>query len=104
MNDNPTLAKAIGADGAHIGQDDMDYFSSRQLLGKDAIIGVTCHNSKELAFSAANAGADYVAFGAFYETQTKAAKTRADLEILTCLLYTSPSPRDRQKSRMPSSA
>ena len=83
MNDDPAIAKKIGADGAHIGQNDMDYFSSRQLLGKDAIIGVTCHNSKELAFSAANAGADYVAFGAFYETQTKAAKTRADLEILT---------------------
>ncbi len=82
MNDDPAIAKKIGADGAHIGQDDMDYFSSRQLLGKDAIIGVTCHNSKELAFRAANEGADYVAFGAFYETQTKAAKTRADLEIL----------------------
>jgi len=82
MNDDPVIAKKIGADGAHIGQDDMDYFSSRQLLGKDAIIGVTCHNSKELAFRAANEGADYVAFGAFYETQTKAAKTRADLEIL----------------------
>ena len=82
LNDNPELAKEIGADGVHIGQNDMDYFSSRELLGGDAIIGVTCHNSKELAFAAASAGADYVAFGAFFETQTKTAKYRADVEIL----------------------
>ena len=83
VNDRPDLAKDIGADGVHIGQDDMDYFSSRELLGGDAIIGVTCHNSKELAFEAADAGADYVAFGAFFETRTKSPKTRAELEILT---------------------
>jgi len=83
VNDSPVLAAEIGADGAHIGQDDMDYFSSRELLGGDAIIGVTCHNSKELAFKAASSGADYVAFGAFFETQTKDPKTRADLEILS---------------------
>lgn len=82
MNDRPDLVAAIGADGAHIGQDDMDYFSSRELLGGDAIIGVTCHNSKGLAFEAAAAGADYVAFGAFFETFTKTPKTRAELEIL----------------------
>ncbi len=82
LNDNPELAKEVGADGVHIGQSDMDYFSSRELLGGDAIIGVTCHNSKELAFAAASAGADYVAFGAFFETQTKTAKYRADVEIL----------------------
>ena len=82
MNDNPNLAKEVGADGVHIGQNDMDYFSSRELLGGDAIIGITCHNSKELAFKAASSGADYVAFGAFFETQTKAAKYRAELEIL----------------------
>ena len=82
LNDNPELAKEIGADGVHIGQSDMDYFSSRELLGGDAIIGVTCHNSKELAFEAASAGADYVAFGAFFDTQTKTAKYRADVEIL----------------------
>ena len=82
MNDRPDLVDAIGADGAHIGQDDMDYYSSRELLGGDAIIGVTCHNAKSLAFKAAEAGADYVAFGAFFETQTKDPKTRADLEIL----------------------
>ncbi|CAM3720730.1 thiamine phosphate synthase [Litorimonas haliclonae] len=82
MNDRPDLVDAIGADGAHIGQDDMDYFSSRELLGGDAIIGVTCHNAKSLAFEAAEAGADYVAFGAFFDTSTKDPKTRAELEIL----------------------
>lgn len=82
INDRPDLVKETGADGAHIGQDDMDYFSSRELLGGDAIIGVTCHNSKSLAFEAAEAGADYVAFGAFFDTQTKKPKTRAELEIL----------------------
>lgn len=82
MNDNPNLAKEVGADGVHIGQNDMDYFSSRELLGGDVIIGVTCHNSKGLGFEAANAGADYVAFGAFFETPTKAAKYRAETEIL----------------------
>jgi len=83
MNDRPDLAKHCDADGVHIGQEDMDYFSSRELLGEDAIIGVTCHNSKELAFEAASAGASYVAFGAFFETSTKSPKTRAELEILT---------------------
>jgi len=83
LNDRPDLAKKCGANGVHIGQDDMDYFSSRELLGEDAIIGVTCHNSRELAFEAASAGANYVAFGAFFETQTKSPKSRADKEILT---------------------
>ena len=83
LNDRPDLVKDIGADGAHIGQGDMDYFSSRLLLGNDAIIGVTCHNQRDLAFEAAKAGADYVAFGAFFETPTKTVKYRADLEILT---------------------
>ena len=82
INDDPEIAKACGADGVHIGQNDMDYFSSRELLGGDAIIGVTCHNSKGLAFEAAQAGADYVAFGAFFDTSTKVAKHRAELEIL----------------------
>ena len=83
VNDRPDLAHQIGADGTHIGQDDMDYFSSRELLGGDAIIGVTCHDSKQLAFEAAQAGVDYVAFGAVFETSTKRAKTRAELEIFT---------------------
>jgi thiamine-phosphate pyrophosphorylase len=83
LNDRPDLVDAIGADGVHIGQEDMDYLSSRELLGGDAIIGVTCHTSKQLAFEAAGAGADYVAFGAFYKTTTKAPKFKADLEILS---------------------
>ncbi|MEM7728120.1 MAG: thiamine phosphate synthase [Pseudomonadota bacterium] len=83
LNDRPDLVDAVGADGVHVGQDDMDYLSSRELLGGDAIIGVTCHNSKQLAFDAASAGADYVAFGAFFETPTKEPKTRVELEILT---------------------
>ena len=83
LNDRPDLVAAVGADGVHVGQEDMDYLSSRELLGGDAIIGVTCHNSKQLAFDAAGAGADYVAFGAFFETPTKTPKTRAEMEILT---------------------
>ncbi|WP_298916594.1 thiamine phosphate synthase [uncultured Algimonas sp.] len=83
LNDRPDLVDAVGADGVHVGQDDMDYLSSRELLGGDAIIGVTCHNSKQLAFDAASAGADYVAFGAFFDTPTKEPKARADMEILT---------------------
>jgi thiamine-phosphate pyrophosphorylase len=83
LNDRPDLVDQVGADGVHVGQEDMDYLSSRELLGGDAIIGVTCHNSKQLAFEAAGAGADYVAFGAFFETTTKEPKTRAELEILS---------------------
>ncbi len=82
INDRPDLVDACKADGVHIGQEDMDYFSSRELLGEDAIIGVTCHNSRDLAFEAAMAGANYVAFGAFYDTTTKDPKTRAETEIL----------------------
>ena len=82
INDDPDLAKQCEADGVHLGQNDMDYFSSRELLGGDVIIGVTCHNSKGLGFEAANAGADYVAFGPFFETPTKTTKHRAETEIL----------------------
>ena len=83
LNDNPALAHELGCDGVHIGQDDMPYEAARALLGDEAIIGVTCHDSKHLAMEAGEAGADYVAFGAFYETQTKTAKTRATPELLT---------------------
>ncbi len=82
INDCPALAKALGADGVHIGQQDADYAEARALLGADAIIGVTCHDSRHHAMRAAEAGADYVAFGAFYDTETKQAPARADLEIL----------------------
>ena len=82
VNDRPDLAARLGADGAHIGQDDMPYAEARALLGRDRIIGVTCHNSRHLAMEAADAGADYVAFGAFFPTATKDTKTIADIELL----------------------
>lgn len=83
VNDRPDLAKKLGADGVHVGQEDTPYAEARALLGPDKIIGVTCHNSRHLAMEAAEAGADYVAFGAFYPTATKEPKTRAEPEILT---------------------
>ena len=82
LNDNPELAAQYDCDGVHIGQDDMVYEAARAIMGDDKIIGVTCHNSKHLAMEAGEAGADYVAFGAFYETQTKQAKTVATPDIL----------------------
>lgn len=82
MNDRPDLALATGCDGAHVGQEDAPYAEARRLLGGRAMIGVTCHASRHLAMEAAEAGADYVAFGAFFPTDTKQAKTRAPLEIL----------------------
>ena len=82
MNDHARLARDTHADGVHLGQSDDSIKEAREILSKDKIIGVTCHNSKHLAMSAAEAGADYVAFGAFYETQTKITEQRADLETL----------------------
>src|SRR3989338_3081770 len=71
INDRPDLAAELGADGTHIGQTDTDYAEARKLVGPDRIVGVTCHNSRHLAMEAGEAGADYVAFGAFYKTDTK---------------------------------
>lgn len=82
VNDSVSLAKRIKADGVHLGQDDGDPREAREILGRDAQIGVTCHNSRHLAMEAAEAGADYVAFGAFFPTTTKDVKHRADLETL----------------------
>ncbi len=82
INDRPDLAKQVSADGAHIGQSDMAYEAARAVLGKDASIGVTCHNSRHLAMEAGEAGADYVAFGAFYPTATKDVVYHAEAEIL----------------------
>jgi len=82
INDDAELAAELGADGVHVGQDDLSAQAARAIVGKDAIVGVTCHNSRHLAMEAAEAGADYVAFGAFFPTQTKVAKTQADLEAL----------------------
>lgn len=82
QNDRPDLALEMGCDGVHIGQSDMGYDDAREMLGPDAVIGVTCNASRHLAMEAGELGADYVAFGAFYATQTKEAKGNAEPEIL----------------------
>jgi thiamine-phosphate pyrophosphorylase len=82
VNDDVALAKRIKADGVHLGQGDGDPREARGELGKDAQIGVTCHNSRHLAMEAAEAGADYVAFGAFYPTSTKEVQHMAEIETL----------------------
>jgi thiamine-phosphate pyrophosphorylase len=82
VNDSVALAKRLKADGVHLGQGDGDVREARELLGRDAQIGVTCHNSRHLAMEAAEAGADYVAFGAFYPTATKAVEHVAELDTL----------------------
>ena len=83
LNDRPDLANALGCDGVHVGQEDASYAEARAALGPDRIVGVTCHASRHLAIEAAEAGADYIAFGAFFSTTTKEAKARADVELLT---------------------
>lgn len=87
INDRPDLAKKAGADGVHLGQKDAGLAEARALLGPAASIGVTCHSSKDLAIDAAEAGSDYVAFGAFFPTPTKDAPTRADPSILAWWSY-----------------
>ena len=82
INDKPLIAKMVGADGCHIGQKDMNFISSRKILGKNKIIGITCHNSKKLALRAKKYGANYVAFGAFFESSTKKSAFKANLAIL----------------------
>jgi thiamine-phosphate pyrophosphorylase len=83
VNDSMALAKRIGADGVHLGQSDGDVREARALLGPSAQIGKTCHDSRHLAMEAGEAGADYVAFGAFYPTMTKPSDYRPDPSILT---------------------
>ena len=86
LNDDPALAAKIGADGVHLGQSDGGVADAREIMGEEAVVGVTCHDSKDLAFRASEDGADYVAFGAFFPTQTKAPPTQfegaAGLELL----------------------
>jgi len=82
LNDHPDLAARFGCDGVHIGQEDGTFAEARRAVGPNRIVGVTCHDSRHLAMEATEAGADYVAFGAFFPTTTKDAKTRADPEIL----------------------
>jgi len=81
LNDRPDLAAELGCDGVHVGQEDASYDQARAAL-PNGIVGVTCHDSRHLAMDAAEAGADYVAFGAFFPTRTKEPKTQADIELL----------------------
>ncbi|MCF8708319.1 thiamine phosphate synthase [Rhizorhapis sp. SPR117] len=83
LNDRMDLAQECGADGVHLGQGDGDAREARKLLGPSAQIGVTCHDSRHLAMEAGEAGADYVAFGAFYPTTTKETTHRPDPSILS---------------------
>jgi thiamine-phosphate pyrophosphorylase len=93
VNDDMSLAKRLGADGVHLGQSDGDVAEARALLGPAAQIGRTCHDSRHLAMEAGEAGADYVAFGAFYPTTTKPSEYRPDPSILGwwSTLFTIPS-------------
>jgi len=82
INDKPLVAKIVDADGCHIGQKDMDFINARKILGKNKIIGVTCHNSKKLALKAKKYHGNYVAFGSFFKSPTKKSKFKANLQIL----------------------
>ncbi|MGH7029886.1 MAG: thiamine phosphate synthase [Stellaceae bacterium] len=82
MNDRPDLAAELDCDGVHVGEEDAPYPEARRLVGPDRIVGVTCGDSRDRAIVGAEAGADYVAFGAFFPSGTKAAKHRADPELL----------------------
>jgi thiamine-phosphate pyrophosphorylase len=82
INDDVDLAAEIGAAGAHIGQDDPAFATARSRLGENAMIGVSCYNRLELALAAEQAGADYVAFGAFFPSPTKSTEIRASLTLL----------------------
>jgi len=83
INDDVQLATAVAADGVHLGRDDQDIVSARALLGSDAILGVSCYNRLDLAIAAQDAGADYVAFGRFFPSNTKSQAVQAEIELLT---------------------
>ena len=82
INDDPMLAKKVNADGCHLGQKDMNILKARKIL-KNKTIGITCHNSINLAKKAVADGASYLAFGAFYSSKTKKVKYKASLKILS---------------------
>lgn len=82
INDYPDIAAELGADGVHIGADDTSYDDARQIVGPDAIVGVSCYDSRHDAMAAAEAGADYIAFGAFFPTTTKIARATPAPDIL----------------------
>jgi thiamine-phosphate pyrophosphorylase len=83
VNDNAQLAAQVNADGVHLGGDDGDVVTARQLLGKEKIIGVSCYNRAPLASEAELQGADYVAFGAFFPSSTKPNAIKADADLLS---------------------
>ncbi|WP_174300053.1 thiamine phosphate synthase [Caulobacter sp. S45] len=83
LNDRPDLAARLGCDGVHVGQQDASYGEARRSVGRQGMVGVTCHDSFHLGLETAEAGADYVAFGAFFDTATKPASHRAEPELLT---------------------
>jgi thiamine-phosphate pyrophosphorylase len=83
LNDDPALATRLGCDGVHVGQSDAPIAEARRIMGREAMIGATCHDSRHLGMEAAEAGADYVAFGAFFPTATKETVHRPEPEILT---------------------
>lgn len=82
LNDRPDLAKASGCDGVHVGEDDASYDEARAIMGENHIVGVSCYDSRHRAMVVGEKGADYVAFGAFYPTETKETKTSVTPEIL----------------------
>jgi thiamine-phosphate pyrophosphorylase len=83
LNDDPALAARLGCDGVHVGQGDASLAEARAAMGRDALVGVTCHDSRHLAMVAGEQGADYVAFGAVYGSATKTPKFSAPLELFT---------------------
>ncbi len=83
LNDNPRLAVELGCDGVHVGMDDISVKEAKKIVGKNVVVGASCYGSKDRAYEAAEQGADYVAFGAFYETQTKTPRGRPEPDILT---------------------
>jgi thiamine-phosphate pyrophosphorylase len=92
LNDRPDLAVRLDCDGVHIGQSDGTVAAARAVVGAERLIGVTCHASRDLAMTAAEQGADYVAFGAFFPTATKETIYRADLETLSIWQETTVTP------------
>ncbi len=82
INDRPDLASELGADGVHVGADDADYAQARERVGANGTVGVSCYDSRHRAVEAAASGADYVAFGAFFPTETKTPRAKADVHLL----------------------
>ena len=82
INDRPDLAAELGADGVHVGADDADYAEAREKVGADGMVGVSCYDSRHRAIEAASSGADYVAFGAFFPTETKTPRAAADIHLI----------------------